>query len=61
MFGIAERLLSDIIDKHGQHPILIDRGTWYPHQACRFLKLNHHLHFLYIIMRKASLKELGGI
>jgi hypothetical protein len=26
----------------------IDGGTWYPPQACRFLKLDHHLHsFVY--------------
>ena len=44
---VAERFLSDIVDKHGQHPVSTDGGTWYP-QACRFLKLNHHIHsFVY--------------
>ena len=28
---------------HGKHPVSTDGGTWYP-QACRFLKLNHHIH-----------------
>jgi putative transposase len=43
---VAERFLSDIVDKHGKYPISTDGGTWYP-QACRFLKLNHHLHSHY--------------
>ena len=43
---VAERFLSDIVDKHGQHPVSTDGGTWYP-QACRFLKLNHHIHSSY--------------
>jgi putative transposase len=46
MFVIAERFLSDIVDKHGKYPISTNGGTWYP-QACRFLKLNHHLHSHY--------------
>jgi putative transposase len=47
MFVIAERFLSDIVDKHGKYPISTDGGTWYP-QACRFLKLKHHIHsFVY--------------
>ena len=40
---VAEHFLSDIVDKHGKHPISTDGGTWYP-QACQFLKLKHHLH-----------------
>jgi putative transposase len=28
---------------HGKHPVSTDGGTWYP-QACRFLKLDHHIH-----------------
>ena len=43
---VAERFLSDIVDKHGQHPVSTDGGTWDP-QACRFLKLNHHIHSSY--------------
>jgi putative transposase len=41
---VAERFLSDIVKIHGNHPVSTDGGgTWYP-QACRFLKLNHHVH-----------------
>ena len=29
---------------HGKHPVSTDGGTWYPPQACQFLKLQHHLH-----------------
>ncbi len=41
---VAERFLSRVLDKYGQHQVSSsDGGTWYPH-ACKFLKLNHHLH-----------------
>ncbi len=40
---IAERFLSGLAGVYGKHPISTDGGTWYP-QACRFLKLKHHLH-----------------
>jgi putative transposase len=40
---VAERFLSDIVDEYGQYPVSTDGGTWYP-QACKFLKLNHHIH-----------------
>ncbi|MBA3977182.1 MAG: IS6 family transposase [Nitrosopumilus sp.] len=43
---VAEHFLSNIVDKHGQHPVSTDGGTWYP-QACQFLKLKHHLHSAY--------------
>ena len=46
---IAERFLSSLIKIHGKHPVSTDGGTWYP-MACRFLKLNHHIHSS---MRKA--------
>jgi putative transposase len=29
--------------KYGKHNISTDGGTWYP-QACRFLKVTHHIH-----------------
>ncbi len=33
-----------IIQEYGKHPVSTDDGgTWYP-QACRFLKLKHHIH-----------------
>jgi hypothetical protein len=28
--------------EYGKQPVHTDGGTWYP-QACRFLKLKHHL------------------
>ena len=41
---VAERFLSDVTKKYGEYPIsTADGGTWYP-QACRFLKLKHHIH-----------------
>ena len=40
---VAERVLSEVINKYGKHQVSSDGGTWYP-QACRFLKINHHLH-----------------
>ena len=40
---IAERFISSLVKIHGKHPVSTDGGTWYP-QACRFLKLNHHIH-----------------
>ena len=46
MFVANERFLSNIIENYGYHPVSTDGGTWYP-QACRFLKLNHHLHSSY--------------
>ena len=40
---VAERFISDVIKIHGKHPVSTDGGTWYP-QACRFLRLKHHIH-----------------
>jgi putative transposase len=41
---VTEHFLSDIVDKYGEFPVsTADGGTWYP-QACKFLKLKHHLH-----------------
>ena len=40
---VAERFIGDLVKRHGQHPISTDGGTWYP-QACKFLKLDHHIH-----------------
>ncbi len=49
MFVVAERFLSGIIKEYDKHPVSTDGGTWYP-QACRFLKLEHHIHsFVYKI------------
>jgi putative transposase len=40
---IVERFLSNVIKEYNKHPVSTDGGTWYP-QACKFLKLKHHLH-----------------
>jgi putative transposase len=40
---VAEKFIGGLVKSHGQHPISTDGGTWYP-QACKFLKLKHHLH-----------------
>ena len=40
---VAERFMSDLIKIYGNHPVSTDGGTWYP-PACRFLKLQHHIH-----------------
>ena len=40
---IAERFIADLVRIHGRHPVSTDGGTWYP-QACRFLRLSHHIH-----------------
>ena len=40
---IVKRFLTTIIEKYGDHQVSTSDGTWYP-QACRFMKLNYHLH-----------------
>src|SRR3954453_23440718 len=40
---VAERFLDGVTKEYGRHPVSTDGGTWYP-QACKFLKLQHHLH-----------------
>ena len=45
---VAERFMSEVVDEHGKHPVFTNGGTWYPPQACKFLKLKHHIHsFVY--------------
>ena len=40
--------MSNIVDEYGHHPVSTDGGgTWYPQQACQFLKLPHHIHSSY--------------
>ena len=47
MFVAIERFISYVVDEYGEHPVSTDGGgTWYP-QACRFLKINHHIHSFY--------------
>ncbi len=40
---VAERILSQWVNKYGLHFVSSDGGTRYP-QTCKFLKLKHHLH-----------------
>jgi putative transposase len=40
---VAGRFLSNLVKDYDKHPLSADGGTWYP-QACRFLKLEHHIH-----------------
>ncbi len=40
---VAERFLSQVINKYALHSGSSDGGTWYL-QACKFLKINHHIH-----------------
>jgi putative transposase len=41
---VAERFIADLVKDHGKHAVSTDGGTWYPSQACMFLKLKHHIH-----------------
>ena len=43
---VAERFIQSLIRKYGEHPVSTDGGTWYS-QACRFLRLPHHIHSPY--------------
>ena len=43
---VAERFMLDIITVYGNLPVSTDGCTWYP-QACKFLKLQHHIHSSY--------------
>ena len=47
MFVAEKFFLSTIVKEHDKCPVSTDRGTWYPIQACRFLRLNHHIHSSY--------------
>jgi hypothetical protein len=57
---VAEHLISSIVDEYRKHPVSTGGDSWYP-QACKFLKVDHHIHFLYTILRKTSLKEQCNI
>ena len=43
---VAERFIYELSTKYGKQSVSTDGGTWYP-QACKFLKLEHHLHSSY--------------
>jgi putative transposase len=57
MFVVAERFMSKVVEEDGRHSVSTDGGTWYP-QACKFLKLKHHIH---LHTRKALSKEQSNI
>jgi putative transposase len=40
---VAERFIASLVNTYGKHLISTDGGTWYP-QACRFLKIDHHVY-----------------
>jgi putative transposase len=40
---VAERFIHELPTTYGKQSVSTDGGTWYP-QACKFLKLKHHLH-----------------
>jgi putative transposase len=40
---VAERFISDVVEEYGKHPVSTDGGSWYPPQACKFLKIDHHI------------------
>ncbi len=40
---VAERILSQVVNKYGLHSVSLDSSTWYP-PACRILKLENHIH-----------------
>ncbi len=46
---VAERFLSRMVNDYVKHPVSTDDGggTWYPLQTCKFLELDHHIHFSY--------------
>ncbi len=44
---VAEKFISGLIKIYDKHSsVSTDGGTWYP-QACKFLKLKHHIHSFY--------------
>ena len=43
---VAERFILNLVKRYGEQPVSTDGGTWYP-QACRFLRLHHHIHSPY--------------
>jgi putative transposase len=40
---IAEKFISFLIEKYGEHMVYTDGGTWYD-EACNVLRLKHYLH-----------------
>ncbi|MGA9841040.1 MAG: hypothetical protein WBQ25_01855 [Nitrososphaeraceae archaeon] len=44
---VAERFILNLVKRYGEHPAFDRGGTWYQAQACRFLRLHHHIHSPY--------------
>ena len=44
---VAKRFLDGVTKEYDKHPVSTDGGTWYPPQACQFLKLQHRIHSAY--------------
>jgi putative transposase len=40
---VAEQFIQSLVRRYGKQNISTDGGIWYP-QACKFLKIEHHLH-----------------
>ena len=40
---VAEKFIAGLTKVYDKHSVSTDGGTWYP-QACKFLKLKHHIH-----------------
>ena len=54
-YFVAERFLSNVAEKYGHYPVSANGGgAWCP-QACRFLKMEHHIR---PHMKKVSSKGL---
>ena len=53
---IAERFIVSLINRYRNHPVSTDGDTWYP-QACRFLKLDHHIHSFFAKKEKSLIKR----
>ena len=57
-YAYCRAFLPDVVEEYGGHPVSTDGGTWYPPQACKFLKLEYCIH---IYLRKALSKEQCNI
>ena len=44
---VAERFLSKIVEKYGDHPVLQMEALGIYPQACKFLNMDHHIHLYY--------------
>ena len=58
---VAERFILNLVKRYGEHPVSTDGGTWRP-QACRFLRLHHHIHSPYeksIMERTVNTSKIG--